>query len=99
MEAIGSLVKGVLQNLPGTALSIKSGGSAQHIQVLGGLRSHGQDVLPFEQHGSIEFLRIESEVSSAQQVLKLPEWTRRNPEVFDRCHSRISSLRSGGNSR
>jgi hypothetical protein len=69
--AIGqSLVKGVLQNLPRTALSIKPGGSAQRIQVLGGLRSHGQDVLPFEQHGSIEFLRIEGESSSAKSSSK-----------------------------
>jgi len=64
--AIGqSLVKGVLQNLPATALSIKPGGSAQEIQVLGGLHSHGKDVLPFEQDGSIESLRIEGGFSSA----------------------------------
>jgi hypothetical protein len=59
-----SLVKGVLQNLPATALSIKPGGSAREIQVLGGLRSHGKDVLPFEQHGSIDSLRIEGGFSS-----------------------------------
>lgn len=49
--AVGqSLVKGVLQNLPAIALSIKPGGSAREIRVLGGLRSHGKDVLPLEQH-------------------------------------------------
>jgi hypothetical protein len=64
--AIGqSLVKGVLQNLPATALSIKPGGSAQEIRVLGGLRSHGKDVAPLEQHGEIETLHIEGGFSSA----------------------------------
>jgi hypothetical protein len=60
-----SLVKGVLQNLAATALSIKPGGSAREIQVLGGLRAHGKDVPPLEQHGSIESLRIEGGFSSA----------------------------------
>jgi len=59
-----SLVKGVLQNLAATALSIKPGGSAKEIQVLGGLGSHGTDVQPIEQHGSIESLRIEGGFSS-----------------------------------
>jgi hypothetical protein len=59
-----SLVKGVLQNLAATALSIKPGGSAHEIQVLGGLHSHGRDVQAFEQHGSIESLRIEGGFSS-----------------------------------
>jgi hypothetical protein len=54
-----SLVKGVLQNLPATALSVKPGGSAREIRIFGGLRSHGKDVLPLEQHGLIENLRIE----------------------------------------
>jgi hypothetical protein len=47
-----SLVKGVLQNLPATALSIKPGGSAQEIQVLGELLSHGNGAFLFEQHAS-----------------------------------------------
>jgi hypothetical protein len=64
--AIGqSLVKGVLQDLPATALSIKPGGSAYDIQVLGGLHSHGAGVLAFEQHGSIESLQVEGGFSSA----------------------------------
>jgi hypothetical protein len=66
--AIGqSLVKGVLQNLPATALSIKPGGSAREIRILGGLRSHGKDVLPLEQHGLIENLRIEGGFASATE--------------------------------
>jgi hypothetical protein len=60
-----SLVKGVLQDLAATALSIKPGGSAQEIQVSGGLHSYGKGVLAFEQHGSIESLRIEGGFSSA----------------------------------
>jgi hypothetical protein len=62
-----SLVKGVLQNLPATALSIKPGGSAQEIRIFGGLRSHGEDVLPLEQHGFIDSLRIEDGFSSVIQ--------------------------------
>jgi hypothetical protein len=56
-------VKGVLQNPPVTVLSIKPGVSAQQIQVRGP-HSHGKDVLPFEQHGSIESLRIEGGFSA-----------------------------------
>jgi hypothetical protein len=64
--AIGkSLVKGVLQNLAATALSIKPGGSAKAIRVLGGLHSHGKNVPPLEQHGAIESLCIEGGFSSA----------------------------------
>jgi len=66
--AIGqSLVKGVLQNLPATALSIKPGGSAREIRIFGGLRSHGKDVLPLEQHGLVEDLRIEGGFSSVSE--------------------------------
>jgi hypothetical protein len=64
--AIGkSLVKGVLQDLAATALSIKPGGRATQIEVLGGLHAHGKDVTPLEQHGSIDSLRIEGGFSSA----------------------------------
>jgi hypothetical protein len=59
-----SLVKGVLQDLAATAQSIKPGGSAEEIQVLGGLHSHGKEVQAFEQHGSIESLYIEGGFSS-----------------------------------
>jgi hypothetical protein len=58
--AIGqSLVKGVLQDLPATPLSVKPGGSAREIRIFGGLRSHGKGVLPLEQQGSVEDLHIE----------------------------------------
>lgn len=60
-----SLVKGVVTKLAATALSIKAGGSAEAITVVGGLRTHGQDVLPMEQSGSIGALSIEGGFSSA----------------------------------
>jgi hypothetical protein len=59
-----SLVKSLLQTLAATALSIKPGGSAREIRVLGGLRSHGKDVVPLEQRGLVENLRIEGGFSS-----------------------------------
>jgi hypothetical protein len=64
-----SLVKGVLQDLAATALSIKPGGAAQEIQVLGGLHSYGKEVQAFEQHGSIESLHIEGGFSSEAGTL------------------------------
>ena len=60
-----SLVKGELQDRAATPLSIKPGGSATEIQVLGGLRAHGKDVTPLAQHGAIESLRIEGGFHSA----------------------------------
>jgi hypothetical protein len=54
-----SLVKGAVQNLPATALSIKPGGSAQLIKVDGGLKSHGKDIWPLEQQGAVQSLIIE----------------------------------------
>jgi hypothetical protein len=64
--AIGkSLVKGVLQELAATALSIKPGGSAKEIEVFGGLHSHGQGVTALEQHGAVESLSIQGGFSSA----------------------------------
>jgi hypothetical protein len=53
-----SLVKGVLAQLPATALSIKPGGSARVISVSGGLNTHGKGIEPLELHGPIETLRI-----------------------------------------
>jgi hypothetical protein len=46
-----SLVKGVLTQLPATALSIKPGGSAQVISVSGGLNTRGKGIEPLELHG------------------------------------------------
>jgi hypothetical protein len=54
-----SLVKGAVQNMPATALSIKPGGSAQLIKIEGGLRSHGKDIFPLEQLGTVESLIVE----------------------------------------
>jgi hypothetical protein len=63
--AVGdSLVKGVVMKLAATALSIKSGGSAENIRIDGGLRTHGKEVLPLEQHGTIASLHIEGGFSS-----------------------------------
>jgi hypothetical protein len=50
--------------LAATALSIKSGGSAESIRIDGGLRTHGEEVLPLEQHGTITSLHIEGGFSS-----------------------------------
>jgi hypothetical protein len=59
-----SLVKGVVMKLPATALSIKPGGSAESIRIQGGLRTHGQGVLPLEQRGMIASLHIEGGCTS-----------------------------------
>jgi hypothetical protein len=65
--AVGdSLVKGVVMKLAATALSIKCGGSAERIEIHGGLRTHGQGVFPLEQDGAIASLLIEGGFSSAQ---------------------------------
>jgi hypothetical protein len=53
-----SLVKGVLQTLSARALSIKPGGSAQVIEIEGGLRTHGKGVFPLEQQGVIQRLSV-----------------------------------------
>jgi hypothetical protein len=64
--AVGdSLVKGVLTELPATALSVKAGGSAERIIVQGGLRTHGAGVAPLEQNGTIGTLQIDGGFSSA----------------------------------
>jgi hypothetical protein len=54
-----SLVKGVVQNLSAIALSIKPGGSAQLIEIAGGLKTHGNNVFPLEQHGAVQCLLID----------------------------------------
>ena len=53
-----SLVKGVVQNLSATALSIKPGGSAKSVFVKGGLKTHGKNVAPLEQEGNVEEMKI-----------------------------------------
>jgi hypothetical protein len=59
------LVKGVVQNLPAVALSIKPGGSAQVVKIEGGLRSHGRGIAPLEQQGTVESLIVDGGFSSA----------------------------------
>ena len=49
-----SLVKGVVMQLPATALSIKPGGSAREIMIEGGLLSHGKGIEPLELHGQVD---------------------------------------------
>ena len=53
-----SLVRGVVQNLAATALSVKPGGSAQTIRIDGGLKTHGKGIAPLEQDGDIYALTI-----------------------------------------
>ena len=52
------LVKGVVQDLSATALSVKPGGSAHLISVNGNIETHGQGILPIEILGSIRSLHI-----------------------------------------
>jgi hypothetical protein len=53
-----SLVKGVIVQLPATALSIKPGGSARRIAVTGGIITHGAGISPLEIHGRVDLLEI-----------------------------------------
>jgi hypothetical protein len=53
-----SLVKGVVQNLSANALSIQPGGFAKCIRIEGGLKTHGKDIEPLEQLGSVEEFNI-----------------------------------------
>ena len=57
-----SLVKGVVQNLPATALSVKPGGSAHEIAIEGGIQTHGPGITPLEILGNIQSLRIDGGV-------------------------------------
>jgi hypothetical protein len=54
-----SLVKGVVMKLPATALSIKLGGSAESIQIQGGMHTHSASVPALELDGVIAPLHIE----------------------------------------
>jgi hypothetical protein len=60
-----SLVKGVVQTLSAIALSIKTGGSAQLIQIEGGLKTHGRNILPLDQQGAVQRLVIDGGYSGA----------------------------------
>ena len=54
-----SLVKGVIQQLSAIALSIKPGARVESIEIRGGLKTHGPQIPPLEQLGSIRSLWIE----------------------------------------
>jgi len=53
-----SLVKGVITQLPATALSIKPGGSVREIAISGGLLAHGENIEPIEMHGIVESFQV-----------------------------------------
>lgn len=60
-----SLVKGVVMQLPATALSIKPGGSAREITIEGGLVSYGVGIEPLELHGHVEKFSVSGSLGSA----------------------------------
>jgi hypothetical protein len=60
-----SLVKGVVMKLAAIALSVKPGGSAQAIEIEGGVTTRGEGVVPFELHGSIGTLRVSGGFAAA----------------------------------
>jgi hypothetical protein len=62
-----SLVKGMIQQLSAIALSVKPGAQIESIEIRGGLKTHGSEVLPLELLGSIRRLSIEGGCS--QQTL------------------------------
>ena len=53
-----SLVKGVVQDLSATALSVRPGGSIHLISVSGNIETHGHGILPIEILGSIRSLHV-----------------------------------------
>jgi len=60
-----SLVKGVVIKLAAVALSVKPGGSAQAIEIDGGVTAHGEGVAPFELHGAVGMLRVDGGFAAA----------------------------------
>ena len=54
-----SLVKGVVLQLPATALSIKTGGSARRIAVSGGLRSNAPGIDALQLHGEVLSISVD----------------------------------------
>ena len=60
-----SLVKGVVQNLSAIALSIKPGGSAQFIKIEGGLKTHGKNISPLDQQGTVQRLILDGGCAAA----------------------------------
>ena len=62
-----SLVKGVIQQLPAIALSIKPGARVDTIHIDGGLKTHGPQILPLEQFGSIRNLWVSGGCCNTRQ--------------------------------
>jgi len=60
-----SLVKGVITTLSAIGLSIKPGGSAQEIEIDGGIATNGPGIAPFELHGTIGSLRVSGGFTAA----------------------------------
>ena len=67
-----SLVRGVVKNLSAIALSIQPGGSAQLIKIGGGLKTHGKNVYPLEQHGAVEHLVIDGGCWAGDSLVASP---------------------------
>lgn len=63
-----SLVKGVMTTLSAIALSVKPGGSAQRVDIAGGLVTHGMQINPLEMHGSIDVLNISGGIVNTPQI-------------------------------
>lgn len=53
-----SLVKGVVTTLSAIGLSIKPGGSAEEIEISGGIRTNAKGVSPVELNGRVESFRV-----------------------------------------
>jgi hypothetical protein len=60
-----SLVKGAVVKLSAIALSVKPGGSAQAIEIDGGLTTHGSGVAPFELYGAIGTFHVGGGLAAA----------------------------------
>ena len=77
-----SLVKGVVPNLSAMALSLKPGESAQLIKIGGGLKTHGKNVFPLEQHGAVQRLVVDGGCKRSRQPLVYVRTTILPPALF-----------------
>lgn len=59
-----TLVKGVIMNLPANALSIKSGGDIQNLNIKGSLSTFGKEVTSLEIEGRVAELSIDQGISA-----------------------------------
>jgi hypothetical protein len=60
-----SLVKGVVVTLSAIGLSVKPGGSANSVEIDGGVTTNGKGIAPIELHGTIDVLRINGGAKAA----------------------------------